>query len=444
MSDAAKTSVPDKSKTSQNGISASTELRDTLTKLLAAWPGSEGTETKKEAPEAGDAMAMVDLARRRYDGTIRWVLGVFSAVGLLIFGSLPFTDLANVNWLPWAGVGLGLAAAGLAVVIWAATTGLELHDASLAELDQTFADVSGRKRNWWGPKKRANYDLRRSILGPEMLAHLGPGVGNVGGLIQRIGQLDEMVMQTEVGWDGGGSLPEPNQLNRSSIAMGEIHTQLSKEVATALDQLIKLRGQLNHNAAAPESASRKKPAQSDQNDARLRMLVDEQTRRLCSLAGLMPNQSELEQLGRAAALKKTRELYLERREWVLSESLVSQIRATFHVVRGWLMVGAALTALGGIMYAYALANPLDQPPVGSLVAVTVDPGTDAWTALKGCQPPNGKDAIVGVHALLTSSNDADGRQDGPFSATVVDPRCPTQVTVGEGQGSYLPIPPPTS
>lgn len=84
-------------------------LKEALTKLGGAWPGADAADPVPD--EAGSAARR---ARKTHDGLIRWMLGIFVAVGLLIFVSVPIVDLENVSFWPWAGFGLVIAGIRLA------------------------------------------------------------------------------------------------------------------------------------------------------------------------------------------------------------------------------------------------------------------------------------------------------------------------------------------
>jgi hypothetical protein len=122
-----------------------------------------------------------------------------------------------------------------------------------------------------------------------------------------------------------------------------------------------------------------------------------------------------------------------------------QQRGTFRVVRNWLMVGAAITLAGGVLYAGAIANRSTEPAKAAAapgdtksyarVFVTMKANTPARVAAKACQKDSSTN-IIDVEALLASSEDADAKQDGPFTVILTDGRCPMEVSVAQGQGSY--------
>ena len=230
---------------------AASALKEALTKLGGAWPGADAAE-----PVPDEAASAARRARKTHDGLIRWMLGIFAAVGLLIFGSVPFVDLENVDFWPWAGWGLVIAGIGLAVVIWAATTGLETGDASLGELKRTLernAEKPGWRFVWLSNRARANHELSQTLVSPEREAHLGPGIYDVGQLIKRIGVLERQVLQSEVGWGGGAAReqlesPPANDAadwRSSSIARQHVDEQVRTNLALTETALTELRAQLD-------------------------------------------------------------------------------------------------------------------------------------------------------------------------------------------------------
>lgn len=86
------------------------------------------------------------------------------------------------------------------------------------------------------------------------------------------------------------------------------------------------------------------------------------------------------------------------------------------------------------MYGFAVANP-DNKGVNSHVLVTVSETAGAWKTLEKCRTGDGN--IAGLNALLLSSKDSDGLQNGPFTIVAIDQACAgTKAEVGEGEGRY--------
>src|SRR5262245_48146599 len=72
-------------------------------------------------PPNSAATQMATDARQSYQKTARWMLAAFAAVGVLIFGSLPFAAIAEVEltWPSslWLIGGLAVAVAGIVTAV---------------------------------------------------------------------------------------------------------------------------------------------------------------------------------------------------------------------------------------------------------------------------------------------------------------------------------------
>lgn len=424
-------------------IKALEELRDLLKKFTSPLPSADkppagpppptpppppdGDAKNQKKKVADEAESMAARARKKYDGTLKWVLGLFSAVGLLVFGSVPFTDLGKVDFWPWAGAGLIAVGAGLICVIVGTTQGLELQDASLGELAHTLDGAVGKRPGWFSPRKRAAYDLGEILSGNEASAHLGPGVTTVPELIARIGELEQRIMAEQVGWGGTASLPTPAQLAGSTRSRLFVADLASKEATASKARIEELRSSLEASTPTPGQTV-------------LEQALQDEVARYVDLLALAAPSSEAERRGRLDALRMARRRYLDHRELLLDESLVSQMRGTYRVVWRWLIVGGALTLGGGVSYAWAIGNPED-PTTGLRSAVTVELVKDskAWTAAKACLGAEQVTDVQGLPGLLVSSDDQDGRQDGPFTFIVTKAGCEGQsIDVAQGDGSYQP------
>jgi hypothetical protein len=459
-----------------NNAPAIAKATEAAKNLKEALEGFGAAGAANESPPGGNTPATTEAAdiaaraRKNYDGLIRWILGVFAAIGLIIFGSVPFADLENVDMRDGAGLGLVIAGVGLIIVVYAATSGFELQDASLGELKNTLggppkpepapatgkparpadsareralqADAGqpdrktdkegdaakgsdkeqyskGPNAAWWwrwlwiAAPRRASQELGNTLYGPESEAHLGPGVTSVGALIKRIGQLEKEVMADETGGDN------------SSVALKAIGDQAKAELQVTESALAELRKQ---RAEAPE----------EEHKRQISAEILAQQLRYRELVGLLPTPAVVKKSGQVAVKLRERERYLWHRSLLLTESAVAQLRGTFHLVRGWLVVGAGLILLGGVIYAYAVTNP-DDEGLNSHVLVNVPQGSEAWTALEKCRAGDGD--ILGLDALLLSSDDTDGLQNGPFTFVAIEDNCAgTQVEIGERGGSYRPAP----
>ena len=521
------------------------DVRAKLGKLLAAWPGldsqqapdsdtsqnsqSAGTGSTSPAAMAAQPLGMITAARQKYDGIVRWILALFAAVGTLIFGSLPFTDLNGIKWWPWAGLGLILAGAGLVIVIWATTKALEPQDATLGELADAFTLITGaekadsdglvrrfckwfrRQRNKVGPRRRALARLA-AIMADESTAQLGPGVSDVRALITRIATLEKLEFAARVGWNGESDEPPANIAENSLLGQQAKLALLTEQLSDSYGLLLALTNALRGTTTPPEAtagaergrtprpaAARPvqlplvmylkapdKPIQrvtaeelfqhledsppgeesaildvspvwgvgshQDPLDDRISALLSSSIARLQErteqTAQTLPGpEVSAEALGKHAVLQAALDTYLGHRTLVLAESALAQLRGTFRLVRLWLLVGAAATLAGGLMYASALANrPADSSSATLGTGTTLNPvevtilaNTAPWKMLTECQPPD-KGNIFGLAALLETSDDSDGHQDGPFSAIVTDPACPASITVAQGEGSYRTLP----
>lgn len=414
---------------------AAKSLKTASESLASAEESKDGSKVGGDTPSLPEAADAAARARKSYDGLIRWILGVFTAVGLLIFGSIPFSNLEDVPlWDPFgAGQGLLLAGIGLIVVAWAATTGLEMQDASLGELKRTLGepppeketaeaqtDPKAQERPWWYrfwlsifPRKRAAQDLRATLYGEEKEAHLGPDITSVGALIKRIGDLEKAVKADETG-------ETQETVVVSSVALKARGEQARAELEVTEKALTELRKQLENT--------------SDNEREVILQTISGQQERYRNLLKLLP-EDVVERSGETARCLREREIYLWHRSLLLDESAVSQLRGTFHVVRRWLALGAILTLLGGLMYGFALANP-NNKGVDSHVLVTVSEKAEAWKTLERCRTGDGE--ITGLSALLLSSKDSDGLQNGPFTIVTIEPSpcAGTKADIGEGEGTY--------
>lgn len=406
------------------GSDAIASLQKEAAESLSEVTGGASAKGTTEPPvPLKEAESMASRARKKYDSTLRWVLGVFSAVGLLIFGSVPFADLEDVEFWPWAGTGLIVAGLGLVLVIMATIAGLELQDASLGELGRTLSLSGSDRPYWWFPRRRAAYDLSQ-ILAADSSAHLGPGVDDVGSLIDRLGSLDRRWLQFQVGWDGSPGGPSDSDLLDSVSATSSITELARSELESTRKCLEELRKQWAGNVDAARRAD-------------IAQAILKQERRARWLADLQPSRAQLRRMARSVALTATLTRYLEHRKLLLDESLVSQLRGTYRVVWRWLILGATLTLAGGLTYTYAIANPSDGEAPLARVLVSLTKDTPSWTAVEECRDGNDSSDVTALEGLLVSSDDADGLQDGPFSFVTTRSGCDGEtVDVAEGDGSY--------
>jgi hypothetical protein len=480
-----------------------------LRKLLDALIPSAEDDAKKdppptpETPRLGEATAEAQRIRARYDGLTKWVIGVFGAIGLLIFGSVPFASLAGVPW-HYLAVGLVLAGSGLIVVIWAATRSWEPVSAGLGQLARAFDTYAKKKSSRLFPTKRALWELKETIeKNPQ--THLGPGMKSLDSLIERIGALERSLLA------GAGTARDVASVGQGSVAL--VTSEVTSEIAARVLRLKDLesreselgkkeRGQLSSLRRADASYVSVKfdpgaldgatqdeavacaievlqsslpaerspfvgremqarlierldlvkavlerlaglPALSAADKKKLDAVVTKVVETLAELVSGLPTLEEVENDGKAKADKDRLDVYLDRRHLLLSEATVVQVGARFTVARRLLVLGGALTLAGGVVYTFGVANPnLPGPGANSIVVASVEKeAADAWTALAACTPDD-RETVGGLTSVLTSSDDRDGRQDGPFSIVVIDGDCAgVSVEVGDHQGGYGAIDP---
>src|SRR5262245_49166609 len=95
-----------------------TAAADAMRKFVeSAAPKDDEKTTSSAVPPNATATQMATDARQSYQKTARWMLAAFAAVGVLIFGSLPFAAIADVEltWPTslWLIGGLAVAVAGI-------------------------------------------------------------------------------------------------------------------------------------------------------------------------------------------------------------------------------------------------------------------------------------------------------------------------------------------
>lgn len=192
---------------------------DVLTKVAAAIPGEDGGK-EPESPITNEALEQLRWARKKYDSVVRWILGCFAAIGLIIFGSLPFVELTNVSSLLVL-LGLGAAALGLGVIVWAASRAFEPENASLGELDELLQRVDSWKKKkpnhpwrerWrphWRPRWKTACELHE-IINLEPQTHIGPGMDSVRDLIVEIGDVEQRILTLRSGNVSSATLEHVN------------------------------------------------------------------------------------------------------------------------------------------------------------------------------------------------------------------------------------------
>jgi hypothetical protein len=184
-------------------------LLDATKKALESVAGEQkgATATPKETappPVKTGLDSGATVAVDRYRKTAHWVLAAFAAVGVLIFGSLPFADVAEQghNHLLIV-LGVIVAALGIGAAILAVSRVDEPEDASLgelkADLQELFGDLACKPKQprRWKPRKRALWKLQRELAEDDGPNHVGPiyegvdpgssAVERISGLISSIG-----------------------------------------------------------------------------------------------------------------------------------------------------------------------------------------------------------------------------------------------------------------
>jgi hypothetical protein len=375
-----------------------------------------GPEAAPATADVGGLAAAAKRARDAYQRTIRWVLGAFGVVGLLIFGSVPFADINEVELTSADGVrllaGLGAAAVGIAVAVWAVSTVLEPEDASLAELDSQLTGASARS---WNPRVKSRVELTDILTGPEKEAHLGPGIGTVAALIAKIGELE------------GTALERAPAAGAAALAV----TVAEARLTAAADELTLLQAAVDAAGKLPDTDP-DRPAVLGRAVAAAAVAAGALTARRAALdAALDALAAAREPVVRNDV---PRETYGFHRALLLTESAVMQMRGTFRLARLLLTGAAVLTLVGGVLYASALpgadagggSEPVRRIAVPA--TVRVNPGSTAAKHLDAA-------CLDRDLAALYTGGSVPPRT-GPFTATITAPAaCAGQLTVGADEGS---------
>ncbi|MFC4855183.1 hypothetical protein [Actinophytocola glycyrrhizae] len=430
-------------------VSMISKLTDAVEALKSFVSKVAGADEKEQAaprgavPENSAAVRMARNARQSYQKTARWMLAAFAAVGALIFGSLPFAAVADVEvrWPSslWLIGGLVLAVAGIVSAVVAVSMVSEPEDASLGELDSDlrsiqktddkgFVFVKGKPvitvsklRAWWNPRIACRIELAHILHGPESSAHLGPNLhsedrqASIANLIQRLGQLES-----------------------EHAKLAPVVANLTVSVSSyekRIEDLGKLLVELRARRGEDSSVDKEIGTTSAMYTAAATKLDSER-------AALTTRQKEL------AEIDDQLTMYQDHRSLVLAESGVMQLRGRFRLARRVLAIAAVLTLFGGTGYALALpsataagnekpAAPAPSPAperdpaytAGLPANVTIHAGTSAAAELpREC-----------VGRELTAVWVGDTRVPptvGPFTALITDAACVGAVRVGRGEGTF--------
>lgn len=430
-------------------VSVISKLTDAVEALRGFVTKAAGADEKDEAaprgtvPENSAAVQMARNARQSYQKTARWMLAAFAAVGVLIFGSLPFAAIADVElrWPSslWLVGGLVLAVAGIVSAVVAVSMVSEPEDASLGELDSDlravqkvddkgFVFVKGKPvitvnklRVWWNPRIAARIELANILHGPESSAHLGPNLesadrqASVTNLIKRLGELES-----------GHAKLAPTVANLTVSV-----TSYEKRIEDLSTLLTELRAR-----RADE------PSVDKEIGTTSAMYTAVATKLDSDRAALTTKQKEL------AEIDDQLNMYQDHRSLVLAESGVMQLRGRFRLARRILAIAAVLTLFGGTGYALALPSataskgetpsaptptptPAPAPAYapGLAAAVVIHEGTRAAAELpREC-----------VDRQLTAVWVGDTRVPptvGPFTVLITDTACVGEVHAARGEGTF--------
>ncbi|HEX6352363.1 hypothetical protein [Actinophytocola sp.] len=399
---------------------------------------------KDEEKPAGGAVptnsAAVQLARdarQSYQKTARWMLAAFAAVGALIFGSLPFAGIADVeltwpNGL-WLLGGLLLAVAGIVSAVVAVSLVNEPEDASLGELDCDLREIQkidaqgfvwakdkpvlmvNKLRALWNPRLASRIELVNILHGPESSAHLGPNLeddrpASVTKLIQKLGELESEHAKLA-----------PTVAKHTVAVEG-----YEKRVADLAKLLEELRKRQDNQTEIGTASAMYTAAATKLDSERATLTTEKQA---------------------LAEIDDKLRMYQDHRELVLAESAVMQVRGTFRLARRILAIAAVLTLFGGTGYALSLpgATKTEGTPTAAPPAPTTPPPPVYATGLP---------AIVVVHEGTAAARElprdcvdrelpavwiGTGRvpaTTGPFTAIVTDQACTGEVTVARGEGRF--------
>jgi hypothetical protein len=423
-----------------------TDAAEAMRKFVETAAGKEEKEEEPGAvPGNSAATQLARDARQSYRKTARWMLAAFAAVGLLIFGSLPFAAIADVE-LRWPGGlwlvgGLLVAVAGIVAAVVAVSLVNEPEDVSLGELDcdlravqktddKGFLWVKGhpvltvnRLSALWNPRLASRIELVNILHGPESSAHLGPNLeanerpASVANLIKKLGDLES---------EHAKLAPA---VARQTVSV-ESHEKRLTELTTLLAELRK------RQTEQPATLDKEIGATSSMYTAVATKLDSER-------AALTTEKQKL------AEVDNQLKLYHDHRSLVLAESGVMQLRGTFRLARRVLAIAAVLTLFGGTAYALALpgattttkpeaaptsspTTPPAAPPAyatGLPATVVVHEGTRAAAELpRDCIDRSLEAIWVGTGRVPATT--------GPFTVVITDPACAGQITTTQGEGRF--------
>jgi hypothetical protein len=304
---------------------AQEEKTNTITSVVDELYG--GISLAGISSSSAGARAAVD----RYRNAMRWLVGAVAAIGVVLFGSVGFTEGDIEGWQPW--IGLGVAATGLVLVLGAATKVFEPQEASLGHLEREInSPLLGSK---WvrrlSPTLSANYRLKEILEGPEKSAHLGPGNDSIGKLIAALGTAQR-------------DRAEPARC----VWLMQLRLADLDAERKALDKRLSTLGALTATEHRPPAAAAARltgamKAVADRMDE-----VDAELGS-CRTA-LREKQDALVVIDQEFGVN------LLHRSSVLNESGVAHLRGRFNQSRRLLFLGAILTLVGTILYISAIKS----------------------------------------------------------------------------------------
>ncbi|MGW3321545.1 hypothetical protein [Streptomyces virginiae] len=429
-----------------NPAEAVAKVLQTLTKELVGEAAEETASTAPPLPppeppvatdmsmDPGGLNSVAGRARQAYQKTCMWILSVFAAFGLLIFGSLPFTNIGKVDGsanLFWLWTGLGLAALGIALAVLAASTVFSPAVTSLGHLQRRLARIPGdpqrgplpdpsRATRFWRPRKTALWNLRNTLEGEDARAHLGPDVSSVKELITKLGELDDRQLRAArseaVKRAGLAALDKACDAHVAAVAtltqrleaIGAPGTDRAKQQLVAA-----VTEALHYEVHAGDAAARERAGRA---------------REMTTAAGrLAEHDTDIKE-------------YLGHRQQVLIEANVVLMGGRFRLARRLIMVGVLCTLIGGALYASRLPPDDDKAKKGAdqgaswerYVPATVE--IDAQTDAAGLLPAGCTERRL--RALRDASVPAPAPKDA-YTVVITDPPCRGLVTVPENQGEIV-------
>jgi hypothetical protein len=407
-------------------LKATAELLTAARELLGKAPLAEGGEqapATDQALDPGGLLSQARQAKRSYQATSRWILAAFAIVGLVLFGSLPFSNIGKITGGDvWRMViGLAFAAAGIVLAIWAASIVAEPLDASLGALEQrlepAMTAVKNKKTRAWGrPRRRAEIQLATMLSGDEKEAHLGPGMATIADLIKELGNLENERL------DQATAVARRDDVLKARDAAVAAHLATLAELRKQAEDVGKLEDRNPHKQRLVSELDQRIQRESMAYTVAAEKRTQQALRYSVSDSTLAATETRLD-------------TYLGHRAMVLVQSAMMQMRGTFGLARFLMIIGAVLTLCGGTLYAYVLpaeefaassAEEREREPA-TKAEVMVNKGTDIAAQL----PPS----CVGKPLEALRLDPKVPPRNGPFEVVVTDPACPGALSVPKDQGS---------